>query len=465
MTLFLSLLCIVSALPLLFTGCHSRGDRPLSLTLATGKDPSGAIYDLIGTFEASHPGIRVRLQEMPWSTDAQHNQCAIQLMAEDPSVDIYSIDVIWPAEFAQAKWALPLNGYFPREEQEKFLPGTIQACTYQGSVYAVPWTTDAGMLYYRKDLIQDPPETWEDLVTLAGELQTQGKVWQIVFPADQYEGMICAFMEFLWANGGDVFSPEGKVVLDSQKAVQALDFMVSLIREKRLTPPGITTYKEEDCRVAFQTGKALFMRNWPYCWQILNKASEGSVVAGKVGVAPLPVFASSIHSARKSHPSPGPAGSAPAATSQGLLPGGEGTCTLGGWNLMISRFSRYPQQAWQLVQFLTSYQMQKMYSLISSQIPTRKALYQDPELIRKYPHFKDFYPVFLAARPRPVSPFYSKVSSIMQIHVHKALTGQASPREALQAAAREINSIEGLHERDDSGKKGEGVPGSGGGDE
>jgi len=183
----------------------------------------------------------------------------------------------------------------------------------------------------------------------------------------------------------------------------------------KITPPAITTYKEDEGLRLFISGKAVFLRSWPYVWGFAQDAEKGSKVVGRVGITGIP-------------------------TKDGKIK----VATLGGWNLMISAFTRHPEECWKLVKFMTSYDVLKKRLLEDAFIPTRKAVFSDREVIAKMPYLKDMYPIFLSARSRPVTPLYSKVSDILQIQIHKAITEKISPEEAIKRASEEIKAIPGF---------------------
>ncbi len=399
----------------LASACQRDGDVK-TITFAVGKDPTGYHQQLLRDFESSHPGVRVKLIEMPESATQQHNSYVTYFSSGDASIDVYSIDIIWPSEFGAAGWLLSLEEYFSHDELAEFLPGPVEGCTYEGQLFAIPWFTDAGILYYRQDLLADeglsPPETWDDLVGQAKLLQQKHDVYGFVFQAQQYEGLICNFLEYVWANGGRVLTSSGDVTIDSPAAVEALEFMTDLVSRHDITPEGIATYKEEEARQLFTEGKAAFMRNWPYAWALAQSEEKGSEVVGKVGISPLP------------HP-----------------PGGESAACLGGWNLAISKYSKHPSESAQFIRFMTSYEAQKIFALEGGRLPTRKKLYQDEDVLLKNPHYESLYEAFMTARPRPVTPFYPKLSDVLQIEVHRALIGAKTPKDALRSARVQIEKI------------------------
>lgn len=392
------------------TGDTTASEQPVTITLAQGKDVTDATENTIQAFETKYPNIKVNFQEMPSESDQQHNSYVTALSAGDDSVDVYSIDVVWPAEFAAAGWVEPLDDYFPQSEREKYLQGPIQSCTYDGKLYAAPFFTDAGLLYYRKDLMPTPPETWDELYNIGKQLMDEGKVdYGFVFQANQYEGLVCDLLEYIHSNNGAVLDQSNKVVLNSENNIEALNILKKMLD---IAPEGITTYIENDSLVAFQEGRAAFMRNWPYAWAVVN--SDESKVKDKVGIAPIPK---------------GPKGDA------------TGKATLGGWNLAINKNSKNKDAAWKFVEFVISEEGQKIQAIDGGHLPVLQSLYKDPDVIKANPYFESMYDVLVNALPRPVSPFYPQISESMQINTHKFLMNEIDAKTAVENMTKEIEEI------------------------
>jgi multiple sugar transport system substrate-binding protein len=369
---------------------------------------------LLRKFEEENPGIKVKDETLPAATDEQHQFYVINLEGRSADFDVLSMDVIWVPEFARAGWLRDISHLLPKSEQDMFFPGPIQAVAFNDKVYAVPWYIDAGLLYYRRDLLvkygMKPPLTWSELVKTAQyitgkEHRLYGFIWQ----GKQYEGLVCNVLEYLWSNGGDILR-NGKVVADSPENINALWFMRNMIAEYGITPGLVTTAIEESTRHMFGNGKALFMRNWPYAWNIFQK--EGSPVRGKIGVTTLPSF-----------------------------PGKPSASTLGGWQLGVNRHSAHPEAAEKLVRFLTSPEAQKAMALTIGYKPTRKSLYRDGDLIREQPFIAGLYNVFITARPRPVSPYYMMITQVMQPEFSAAISGIKTPEEALRSVQLHVQHI------------------------
>lgn len=360
-------------------------------------------------FEALVPGARTRVRRTPDAADQRHQLYVQWLNAAAPDPDVLQIDVIWVAELAAAGWILPL------EEAEldlgDFLPAPVEAARWQGRLYAVPWFVDVGMLYWRRDLLAAPPASLAELHREARRALDAGQVSHgFVWPGARYEGLVAVFMEFLGAFGGRVLEADGTVRVDEPPAVRALRAMQGAI-EEGLVPRAVLGWREEQTRFAFQNGEALFMRNWPYAYPLLDDP-ERSQVAGRVGVAPMPG-----------------------------APGGAPTAALGGALLALNARSDVPRLALRLIEYLTAPERMLERARALGQYPARRSLYGRPELDAALPvSSEDALTVVERAVPRPVTPLYTELSEALQIRLHNALTGQESPREALARAAQEMRA-------------------------
>lgn len=378
----------------------------------TGNGLASLEYEAL-LFETLHPDIDVRL----FYSDDVHSF----MQAPSKKVDIYTIDIIWPGEAYYKRWVMPLDDYINSStviSVSDFLTGTINAMNVDGHLVAVPWFTDAGLLYYRTDLLTKygytVPQTFDDLKTQAitiksGEGLGNGFVWQ----GGEYEGLTCDFLEYVWGSGGDIFVPPYRVVLSSTQSVDALDTMIDYIHSG-VSPAGVVTFNEEDTRNIFQNGDAVFMRNWPYAWSFLQ--GTGSPVKGKIGIAPMP------HAL-----------------------GEQSVATLGGWNLAISSNSSNPDAAFTFIEFLTDFEQQKYNALHQSYNPTRIMLYSDTDVCSANPFMCDLYDVFVNARPRPAVKDYTQFSEALYQEVHNALLGSKTSQQAIVDAQERMQLIAGAH--------------------
>ena len=411
---------LVLATALLLIGCNDERavpapGQPVTLVFKHSKlfgDPA-AFAELIHTFEERHPGVRVRTEPLPSSSDEQHQFYVINLRAGAADFDILALDVIWVAEFARAGWITDLSGLLSPAEQKTFFAGPLAAVRYQERFYAIPWFIDAGLLYYRKDLLAKhgftPPRTWAELAAAARAIaQREPKMYGFVWQGKQYEGLVCNALEYLWSAGGDVLR-DGRVVLDSAANREALAFMQGLL-EENISPELVMTATEEPSRRIFGSGRAVFLRNWPYAWTLFEQPD--SAVRGKVGVSVLPHF-----------------------------PGHDSAATLGGWQLGVNRHSRHQTEAAAFVEFMTSAESQKALARSYGLNPARRTLYHDPELLGAQPHLARLRDVFAQAQPRPVTPQYIRLSQVLQSEFSAVVAGLKSPAAALGDAQRQAEEI------------------------
>jgi len=400
-------------LPLLLAAAAACAAPGAEDALTFSGSAVGAEADVIrrqlARFGERYPGVRVELRATPDAAD-QRRQLYVQwLNARAPEPDVLQLDVIWTAEFAAAGWILPLE----LADAGDFLPAAVAAARWRGTLYAAPWFVDLGLLYRRTDLAADAPRSLTDLRDAARRaVQTGAARFGLVWQGARYEGLVTVFLEHLGAFGGGILDEDGRVIVDAAPAVQALTFMRDALGPDGFVPPSVLTWQEEQARFAFQNGDAAFMRNWPYAWSLLADARQ-SRVAGRFAVAPFP----------------------PAA-------GGRPTAALGGAQLAVNAHTADPARALALVAFLTAPEQMLERARLAAQLPARQSLYDDPALADALPlPLDDIRAAMAAARPRPVTPVYSELSEILQVRVHRALTGQEAPAAALADAAAEMRTL------------------------
>jgi len=378
----------------------------------TENDNSGTYPALVDAYNKSNKdNVHVTWHNGPSGTGDILTIYDNTLRARSGSIDVMSIDVVYPAEFASQGWTVPLDSRWPASDRANYLPGPIKSCTYNGQVVAAPLRTDLGVLYYRTDILSTAPNTWNDLVSMAKSHASKtkyGYVWQ----GSQYEGLVCDFSEVLQGYGGTVLDPTNskKVTVNSPEGVQALTEMVSWVGT--ISPTSITTYTEEPSRQAFQNGDALFMRNWPYAYSLGNDATK-SKVAGKFDIHSMPYGGSST----------------------------VGHSCVGGWNMAINAFSKNTDASWSFIKYMLGPEAQKQLAIKGSFTPALKSVYDDADVKAKQPLFTKLQPILQNSLPRPVSPVYPDLSNIIQTHVHQALTKQVSPQDALSALQSELQTL------------------------
>jgi multiple sugar transport system substrate-binding protein len=391
------------------------------VTLMIGGAPAELDYwEKITREFTEETGVPVDIMRQPTDTDQRRQSLLVPLKAGEDDPDVFLMDIIWIGQFAASGWLEPLDAYTGRDgfDLNPFFSGIIEfADRFEGRTVALPVYIDAGLLYYRSDLLEKygykaPPETWSDLVEIAEAIQAAERkanpgFWGFAWEGAQYEGLICTFLEFALSHGGSLVDAEGDLTLDRAENVEALTFMRDLITTYAVSPPNTyTEMKEEEVRSLFESGNAAFERNWPYAWGLHQ--ADGSNVKDKVAIALLPRFE-----------------------------GGSHVAALGGWHVGISRTSNTKDAAWQLVKFIVSKKTQLGFALTLGWNPARQDVYNTEEVARNVPHLVSLKKVFETASARPNLPYYSLLSRALQQKVNGALSGIISPEEALRSAQKE----------------------------
>jgi trehalose/maltose transport system substrate-binding protein len=298
----------------------------------------------------------------------------------------------------------------------------IHSATVDGKLVAMPWFADAGLLYYRNDLLQkynrSLPQTWDELTETArvvqdGERQAgnnsfTGFVWQ----GRAYEGLTTVALEWVSSyGGGTIVDEKGEITVNNPNAVQAFRTAAGWVG--KISPAGVLNYTEEEARGVFQAGNAAFMRNWPYAWAL---AQGDSPIKNKIGVAPLPKGGND----------------------------GRHAGTLGGQLLAVSKYSKNADAASDLVMYLTGVDEQKRRAIVGSFNPTIAALFKDPEIQKAAPFIGELLDVFTNAVARPAAvtgQSYNKVSTEFFNSTHQVLSGRRQPEQALAELERDLKRI------------------------
>jgi trehalose/maltose transport system substrate-binding protein len=394
--------------------------RAAELSIVTGSvgNDLNDMRALLAEFHGK-TGHSVDIVTMPSSSTDQFAQYRLWLAARDADVDVYQTDIIWAPQLAAQ--FIDLAPYAQKIAPDEFKT-ILDSQTVGGRLVALPMFADAPALYYRKDLLdkygKEVPKNWADMAATAkaimeGERKAGNPtMWGFVFQGAAYEGLTCNALEWIASHGGGhVVEPDGTVSVDNPKAEKALLQAKSWIGT--IAPPGVLAYQEEESRGVWQTGNAVFMRNWPYAYALGN--GEDSPIKGKFDAVPLP------------------AGK-----------GGEPAATLGGWALAVSKYSRHPKAAIQLALFLASAHAQKYRALKSSRLPTLRSLYDDAEIAEKQPIIPRWKKVLESAVARPTAATgskYNEVSSDFWTAVHNTLSGEGSAAANLELLKAQLTDL------------------------
>jgi len=404
----------------------SMDEGPITLTVLAGA--VGQELELTKAaadrYMADHPNITVNVVDTPNFVEDRLGTYLQLFEAQSTEGDVFQIDVIWPGDLAEH--FVDLYDYGAADIVGDHFPAIIENNTVDGKLIGIPWFTDAGLLYYRTDLLEKygytaPPATWDELEEMATTIQAGERgegnqdFWGFVFQGNAYEGLTCNALEWVKSNGGGtIISPDKIITINNQAAADIIDQAAGWVGT--IAPTGVTGFGEEDARAVWQAGNAAFMRNWPYAYSLGN--AEDSPIAGVFDVAPLPAGDS-----------------------------GSGASTLGGWQLAVSKYSLHPAEAADLAFFLASYDEQKIRAVDGSLNPTIMSLYQDPDVLEASPFFGSLYDVFVNAVARPstaTAPNYSSVSQVFYEGVNSVLMGETDGLTAVEGMEADLVDMTGF---------------------
>ncbi|SER82029.1 carbohydrate ABC transporter substrate-binding protein, CUT1 family [Lentzea xinjiangensis] len=374
------------------------------LVVLSGRDQSdgGQRRALINQWNAEHPEQPAEIVELPVESDGQRSEMVARAREKAGTVDVFNLDITWTAEFAQSGHLRPLSTV----DTSGFLRRPLESCRYQGVLWALPFNTDAGLLFYRKDLVEDEPLGLDDIATTSTRALRAARDARLVAGyggqfAD-YEGLTVNALELIWAEKGDVVDDTGKVVIDSDRTRRALRWLADGLKgERPVVLPESRAQSEQLTTQAFRDGKIVFMRNWPVAHRTLlgNRAESAGRAGIDFEVAPLP-----------------------------------GPSVLGGQNLAISAKSTKPRAAQALIEFLTGPRSQQLLFERGGLAATRGIVYQDSRVATEHPYARTLLKAIENARLRPVTPYYSRFSDEFRSIVRYALDHDgALPATAEQA--------------------------------
>jgi trehalose/maltose transport system substrate-binding protein len=389
----------------------------------------GSTGNIVTTFDAlvapweERTGHDAVIVPMPSSTTDNFGQYRLWLSAGNADVDLYQTDVIWAPQLADHFVDLTAVATEAGLIEANF-PSIIESQTVDGKIVALPIFTDAPALYYRTDLLEkhgrEVPTTWAELTETAQFIQDAERaegnteLWGFVWQGNAYEGLTVNALEWIKSyGGGQIIEPDGTISVNNPQAAAALEMAAGWVGT--ISPEGVLAYGEEEARGVWQTGNAVFMRNWPYAYALSQ--GEDSAVAGKFDVAPLP------------------AGEGEGAQSAGGL---------GGWNIAVSRYGDNQDIAIDLAVYLASAEAQEFRAINLGNLPTIQALYQDPEVLAANPYFERWLEVFQNAVPRPSAPAqqdYNEVSTAFFTAVHSVISGEEEATDALEDLEADIEDI------------------------
>src|ERR1700722_10916159 len=384
-----------------------------AVTFAISSGDISSLTPVLTSWNASHPRQRVTPLYLPEAANDQLAQLVANLQAKSDAYDVIDLDVVWTAEVASAGWTSPVRAVkFPLQA---FLPPAVATAEYQGRLYAIPYYSNADLLYYRSDILakahQKPPTTWAQLQSLATTVAPKYHLDGYAATLAPYEGLTVNFAESVQSAGGSILSPDGsQVTVDSPQAVAGLGFLVNGLRQGWI-PTADLGYEEVSAQQAFEAGKFLFLNDWPDVYAAASKPGPGNEVVGKFGVVALPGM------------------------------NGPGSSSLGGANLAISAYSQHQQTALDFISFLTDLSNETAMLTSGGFPPGWKQIYTNPSLRQQVPYLPVLEQAIDSAQPRPVSADYDQASLVISSAVQAALRLRETPQQALSQMASQLAQI------------------------
>ena len=402
-------LALVIALGALVGSASFRAEEVSILMPSSFTDASA---DLVKAFNREHRGrIHLKLIRGPLNTESISDLAISSLLLGDAPFDALLMDVTWLPKYAAAGWLEPLDPWFDQADQELLVQGARLGNDYDGHLYRWPLVADVGLLYWRTDLMDQPPKTPNELVSVAANLVqsnaiSNGFVWQ----GRQYEGLSCDFLEVLQGFGGSwMDTTTNAMELDTPAATAAATWLNDLISEG-VSPYAVTNYAESESLQAFKAGDAALMRNWPYAWAELQK--DDSNVKGNVGISLM-------------------------VAQPGERPG----ATLGSWGLSLMHQSPHQEAAVEAIRYLTSEASQRARFLNNGYSPTQEKLFSDPEMLKSSPVLPELLVALNHAVVRPPTPLYAQLSDVVQRELNGLFTDAGSPDEAMATSQQRSQTL------------------------
>ncbi len=383
-------------------------------------DISYAHQLMIDEFNKENKGkikvVPIDLSFKEFTTNDRKELIARALRSKSDKFDLFSVDQIWVKRFA--KWGEPLNNFINQNEIKNILPEPLESCYSNDTLVAVPINIDAAIMYYRQDLLEklknykrlisklDDTITWDDFIKLGRQLNTKENPFYI-FPAADYEGLICSYMELVLAKSPKIFERQRKINLLTPASENALQLLVDLVQRYHVSPPNVLEFDETASFEYFITNNGYFLRGWPSYEKDKKNLYNYTDQKKIINYAPLPRLA-------------------------GAPPG----AILGGWNLMLSKSSRNKEAAIKFLKFIISKKAQEILFNKGGYLPILNSFYDDP----KYPKLTFFKKIIDRGIHRPFREDYTSISDILAYYIHKAISGEMTVYQALAQANNMINS-------------------------
>lgn len=375
---------VATALALLAptAACSSGGDGGTP-TINLYYPPEQNLQKVVDDCNAQAQGrYRIAYRVLPRQADEQRVQMVRRLAAQDSGMDVLGLDVTWTQEFASADWIREWTGADAAEVERGTLEGPLETARYEGKLFAAPKNTNVQLLWYRADLVPQPPRTWDEMIEQARALKDQGKEYQILTMGAQYEGLVVLYNSMVASAGGEIVSSDGKRAVMDDGAVKALEQLKALATSG-VVSASFSNATEDPVRLEFQSGNGAFQVNWPFVYPALQEAD--------------PELAKQVTWARY----PGIDANTPSKV------------TIGGINLAVSAYSKHPQESFDAAKCIRNEKNQKFSAINDGVPPTIESIYADPEMDEAYPMKETILEELKDSAVRPLSPAYQSISTVM----------------------------------------------------
>ncbi|MFG3714731.1 ABC transporter substrate-binding protein [Micromonospora sp. NPDC047730] len=391
--------------------CGSGGDGGTP-TINLYYPPEQNLQKVVDDCNAQAQGrYKIAYRVLPRQADDQRVQLVRRLAAQDSGMDVLGLDVTWTQEFASADWILEWTGQDKAEVEQGTLAGPLETARYQDRLYGAPKNTNVQLLWYRKDLVPEPPRTWDQMISTAQELKQQGKPYQVLTMGAQYEGLVVLYNTLAESAGGKILSDDGEQAVMDAGTVRALE-QLQRFATSGVTSPSFSNATEDPVRLEFQSGSGAFQVNWPFVYPAMQEANPE--LAKQVGWARIP----------------------------GIDENTPSKVTIGGVNMAVSAYSKHPEESFEAARCIRNEKNQKFSAINDGVPPTIEKVYDDPEMAEAYPMKETILEELRDPAVRPLTPAYQSISTVMSaiLSPPSAIRPQQTADELRDAIADALDS-------------------------
>ncbi len=379
--------------------------------------------ELVKKFNSEYKGkYRVEVINFPlekFSSNERKQLLIKYLRNRSDKIDVFSVDQVWVPRFSN--WSQPLDEYFSKSEKEEIDSLSLHSCNYNGSLIAMPLFTDVGLMYARTEALKNHPNyeslveklqrsiTWEEFIKLGQSEYFNDKPFY-VFPADNYEGLMCSFIE-VFSSENKLFNEENSLL--KPEVIEAVQFIVDLVKKYKISPSDVINLQENNFGFYFFENESAFLRGWPNSFSSFFYINKNERAKNGMISIPLPHFE-----------------------------GKEKRFVRGGWNFMISKYSKKKEAAAIFLKFWLREEVQAYMYENNGFLPILKRFYYDENFVNKYDMINYYKELLNDSVFRPQNKNYTLLSDILTKYIRLSISKNISVPKALQKAQDEINSLQ-----------------------